>query len=292
MKENEHEQAKILFRGHERSFETNTYVYPVVSRRSRGLSIGVNLSPTMICNYRCVYCQIEREEKPSAYVPVDLAVLRAELEEIVPLAADGRIFDHPQFASTPAPLRRFNDIAFSGAGEPTMCREFREAVDVAADVRDRLACPETKLVLITNATMLDRPEVRKTLNRFSPERDEIWAKLDAGTQSYHRKILRSQVPLEHVVNNMLTVGREHPIVVQTLFMLLDGAPPSNDELEAYIGRLRYLLDSGAKIDRIQIHTVARRPAESYVAALSDEQVDSIVAQVAQATGLVVEGYHG
>ena len=45
---------------HERRFEANRFVYPVLSRRSKGLSLGVNLNPDKVCNFDCIYCQVDR----------------------------------------------------------------------------------------------------------------------------------------------------------------------------------------------------------------------------------------
>src|SRR5947208_956480 len=49
-----------LFMQHSRSWRENRYVYPVISRRSKGLSIGVNLNPDKVCNFDCVYCCVDR----------------------------------------------------------------------------------------------------------------------------------------------------------------------------------------------------------------------------------------
>ena len=69
----------ILFSHHPRHWRENAYVYPVVSRRSRGVSIGVNLNPDAACNFDCIYCQVDRRTTP-AVRRVDLDRLRTELE--------------------------------------------------------------------------------------------------------------------------------------------------------------------------------------------------------------------
>src|SRR5215510_6096304 len=103
---------------HQRTFEANKFVYPVLSRRSRGLSIGVNLNPDKICNFDCIYCQVDRtRQNETQFVEVD--ALLAELGDMLDLAASGKIFETPTFRDTPSELRRLNDIAFSGDGEPT-----------------------------------------------------------------------------------------------------------------------------------------------------------------------------
>src|SRR5580765_5198757 len=103
---------------HPRRFETNRFVYPVVSRRSEGISVGVNLNPDKVCNFDCIYCQVDRTTQSETPF-VGTQQLLEELEATLRLAASGELFDHPPFQNTPPRFRRLNDIAFSGDGEPT-----------------------------------------------------------------------------------------------------------------------------------------------------------------------------
>src|SRR4051812_36713452 len=139
-----------LFTQHSRSWQTNRYVYPVISRRSKGLSIGVNLNPDKACNFDCVYCSVDRT-LPAKERGVDLEVLGAELGHLLDLAASGELFAHGPLGETPTALRRLNDVAFSGDGEPTSFPRFGDACRLAAELiaARGLAC---KVVTITNAT--------------------------------------------------------------------------------------------------------------------------------------------
>src|SRR5436305_14062306 len=101
-----------LFTQHSRSWQRNRYVYPVISRRSKGLSIGVNLNPDKICNFDCIYCCVDRTV-PATIREVDLDVLRDELQHMLEVFRHGELFNQPPFDSTPANLRRLNDIAYS-----------------------------------------------------------------------------------------------------------------------------------------------------------------------------------
>ena len=62
-------------------------------------------------------------------------------------------------------------------------------------MRARGAHPYFKLVLITNGTWLDFRPVQEGLQYFTRD-DEIWIKLDAGTQLYMNRVNRSEVPLD------------------------------------------------------------------------------------------------
>ncbi|MGI9456769.1 MAG: radical SAM protein, partial [Aeoliella sp.] len=103
---------------HERSFAANRFVYPVLSRRSRGISVGVNLNPDKICNFDCIYCQVDRTRQSETRF-VETEGLVRELKDVLRLVATGEIYETPKFANVPTELRRLNDIAFSGDGEPT-----------------------------------------------------------------------------------------------------------------------------------------------------------------------------
>jgi wyosine [tRNA(Phe)-imidazoG37] synthetase (radical SAM superfamily) len=179
-------------------------------------------------------------------------------------------------------LRRVADVAFAGDGEPTTPREFPAAARAAREILDRsgLGVP---LRLLTNATMFDRPRVREALVFF----DALWCKLDAGTEAYFHEVDGTRMPFHKVLDNLLAVARERPIVIQSMFLALDGAEPPEEEIEAYAGRLRALVDQGGRIELVQVYTVARRPAEPRVSALPDQRLERIAARV-RAEGLAVE----
>src|SRR6266487_2811297 len=125
-------RISLVQRDHRRTFRENLYVYAVVSRRSKGVSIGINLNPDKVCNFDCVYCQVDRKTPPLVR-DVDVPRLLAELEDMLDLVQDGGLFELERFRQTPPTLRRLNDIAFSGDGEPTTCPEFAEIVQAVAD---------------------------------------------------------------------------------------------------------------------------------------------------------------
>lgn len=280
-----------LFKSHPRQFAANCYVYPVLSRRAGGISIGVNLSLNKACNFHCVYCQVDRGE-PREEDFVDLARLADELEQTVDLAASGRIYEGVQFGNTPPPLRRLNDIALSGDGEPTTFANFDQVVDLCAQVRRRHGLNDVKLVLITNASMFHRPRVRRALETVQANGGEIWAKLDAGTEDYYRLVARSAVPWRQILDNLRETAVAWPIVIQSLFMRIRGQSPPPAELEAYCQRLKEILDAGGQIKLVQIHTIARKPAETWVEALGNAEVDSIADLVRHRTSLAVAAYYG
>lgn len=279
------------FDAHSRNFAANRYVYPVLSRRAGGISIGVNLNLDQICNFHCIYCQVVHRQSVDTD-SVDLKQLADELDRMVEAVTSGRIYGGNQFRDTPLPLRRLNDIALSGDGEPTAYANFDQVVNLCADVRRRHGLTDVKLVLITNASLFDRPRVREALKTLDANGGEIWAKLDAGTEAYYRLVARSAVSWQRILDNLREAAIGRPIVIQSLFMRIQEEPPPPAELEAYCDRLNEILAAGGRIKLVQVHTVARRPAEAWVTALPNVEVDAIADLVRRRTGLPAAAFYG
>jgi len=276
---------------HPRTFRDNTYVYPVISRRSRGVSIGVNLNPDKICNFDCIYCQVDR--KTSAVTRfVDTEMILSELATTIDMVESKQLFHEPEFQNVPEPLQRLNDIAFSGDGEPTTARDFDVIVKRVAELKKAKGLDHVKMVLITNATMFHRPKVNDALATLDSNQGEIWAKLDAGTEPYYKQIDKSLIPFHRILTNLHEAALVRPLVIQTLFMRVDGQAPSEAEIDAFCDRLNDILADGGQIDRIQIYTVARRPAVESVSALTKSELDRIADQVAQKVPRLVERFYG
>ena len=280
-----------LYTQHERHFEQFHYVYPVLSRRSQGISVGINLNPDKICNFHCIYCQVDRvSETPTSFV--DMERLVDELNHVLRLVVSGELFTTEKFHATPASLRRLNDIAFSGDGEPTTFRNFEAIVRACAAVKQRHELDQVKLVLITNSSMLDRDNVQCALRVLDANQGEIWAKLDAGSEAYYRRVNRAATPFERILGNLRLVARQRPIVIQTLWMRIAGAAPPPPEIDAYCDRLKEITDAGGHIKLVQLCTVARPAAESYVTPLPDDELDQITEHIAQRTQIPCRAYYG
>jgi len=279
-----------LHRCHPRDWAGNRYVYPVLSRRSHGLSIGINLNPDKACNFDCIYCQVDRTVPP-AVRKVDLAVLTGELTEMIAWAADGSVWSSPPFDAAPASHRRLNDLAFSGDGEPTTFQPFDRAVQIAIDALARRDLDGVKIILITDACYLTRPHVRRGLALMDAHHGEIWAKLDAGTEAYYRRVNKPNFPLQHVMDNIIDAARVRPVVIQSLWMQIAGVGPPDSEIEAFADRLQQIRAAGGSLSGVQVYTVARRPADPSVTPLSDAQVDAITDRVRRRTDLDVESFY-
>jgi len=276
---------------HERAFEANRFVYPVLSRRAGGISIGVNLNPDKICNFDCIYCQVNRTQQTLPRFVNDEQLV-TELDGMLDLVVSGELFEVESFRGVPEEKRRLNDIAFSGDGEPTTYKNFDELVETCARVKRCHGLGDVKMVLITNASMFHRPHVQRGLEILDANQGEIWAKLDAGTEPYFKEIERTPIRFSRILENITAAAKIRPLVIQSLWMRIKGEPPTKDELAAYCDRLNEIVAAGGALKLIQIYTVARQPAESFVKPLANNEVDAIVDLVRDRTGLSVAGFFG
>lgn len=273
-----------LLRSHPRIYESFTYAYPVLSRRSGGVSFGVNLNLDKLCNFDCPYCQVDRTV-PGKPQRLDLAVIREEVETLLASVDEHGVCRLPLFDALPDEQKILRDIALSGDGEPTMVPEFAAIAEMLAEIQAARPELQFKLVLITNATLLDRAAVQAGVASLLSRRGEVWAKLDAGTEGWYQKVNVSRVNLDRIEANLISLGAKHPFKVQSFFCELRMTMPSppaplpegegrntigwdEAEITAWLSRISRVRDSGARILEVQLYTLARRPAEAYVQPVS------------------------
>jgi wyosine [tRNA(Phe)-imidazoG37] synthetase (radical SAM superfamily) len=264
----------------------NRFIYTVISSRARGLVVEVNMNPDKGCNFDCVYCEVNRHE-PSREARLDVPVMLAELERTLERVRSGGLRDRPGYRSAPPELLELRHVALSGDGEPTLCPDFAEAVEAIIHLRASGGLPFFKLVLVTNASGFDRPQVARGMTLFTP-RDEIWAKLEAGTQEYMDRVNRPASPLKKILANILLVARQRPIVIQSLFPSMAGQAPPAAEIEAYVQRLRELKEAGAQIPLVQVFSATWPAAHSKCGHLPLSTLSAIARRVRDGSGLKAE----
>jgi len=262
------------------------FVYVAISPRARGLSVGVNLNPDQQCNFDCVYCEVDRRA-PGNFEPLVLTVLATELESTLSLVRSGALREQPLYSRVPPELLRLRHVAISGDGEPTLCPQFREAVETVVHVRATSRLGFFKIVLITNASNLDAPQVQDGLRLLTRD-DEIWAKLDVGTQAQMNLVNKSEVPIEKILSNILLVARQRPVVIQSLFPAMNGSTPSEHDIEQYAQRLKELSTAGAQIPLVQVYSATRPTVNPNCGHLPLRTLSCIAQTVRSRTGLNVE----
>jgi wyosine [tRNA(Phe)-imidazoG37] synthetase (radical SAM superfamily) len=276
--------------GSPRDFLDNRFVYVVVSSRVEGLSIGVNLNPDKQCNLNCVYCEVDRSRPPREH-RLDIDVMAAELLRTLDFVYSGQLRSRPPYAHLPAELTVPRHVSLSGDGEPTLCPQFVEALEAVIHARALGKFPFFKIVLLTNGTALGNHQVQLGLKCLTKQ-DEVWIKLDAGTNERFNLINRPRpgVTLDNVLSNILAVGRRRAIIIQTLFASMAGQEPDSDDIEQYALRLKELKSAGACISLVQIYSAVRPTADIQCSHLPLKVLSRIAHSVHTQTGLQVEVY--
>jgi wyosine [tRNA(Phe)-imidazoG37] synthetase (radical SAM superfamily) len=245
--------------------------------------VGVNVNPVLQCTFNCLYCEVDRA-RPARAARFDAERMAAELDETLRLAYAGGLRKRPRYAKLSDDLLQVRHVALSGDGEPTLADHFKEALFEIIHVRARGGIPFFKIVLVTNATALDRPGVQKGLNLLKGN-DEVWAKLDGGTQEYLNRLNGATMPIEKILDNILRAGRQRPVVIQSLFPAINGEEPPPDEIQQYAQRLKELKRAGAQIPLVQIYSATRPMARMGCSHLPLKSLSQIAQTVRQVTGL-------
>lgn len=224
----------LTTRNHDRDIAGMTYVYPVVSRRAGGVSVGVNLNPNNACNWRCIYCQVP-DLKRGGPPPIDLALLEDELRRMLADIVNGDFMQR----NVPEGMRRLNDVALSGNGEPTCAPEFPAVVELIGKVlADFGLTGKIKLVLITNGSLAGKDYVRAGIRAMAGINGEVWFKFDRATRSGLRRINDTETDPERHFQRLMTVAGLCRTWVQTCVFSLDGTTPDEAEITAYLAMLR------------------------------------------------------
>jgi wyosine [tRNA(Phe)-imidazoG37] synthetase (radical SAM superfamily) len=241
----------LSVKDHSRDTAGFTYVYPVVSRRAGGVSVGINLNPNNACNWRCVYCQVPNLVRGAA-PDLDLAQLEAELAAQLEDIVSGDFM--PQHV--PEGMRRLNDIALSGNGEPTTSHQFADVIEIIARQMARFELiGKIKLVLITNGSQTYRPAVQAALKRMARLGGEVWFKIDRGDASSIERVNQVKLEPEALARHARMAVECCPTWIQTCMFEWDGQAPNETELAAYLS----LIDSIKGLQGVLLYTVAREP---------------------------------
>lgn len=273
--------------GYPRDFFDNRFVYTVVSPRAHGLSVGVNMNPDKQCNFDCLYCEVDRSVR-SSEMRLNVPVMAAELRKALTEVMLGKLRERPWYQHLPDELLELRHVALSGDGEPTLASNFADAVEAVVHVRALGEFPFFKIILLTNAAGLDQPQVQAGLTHFTKS-DEVWAKLDGGTDQYLNTLARPDaISLDKILSNILLLAKRRPVVIQSLFPSINGNEPPLVEIEEYAHRLRELKEAGAQIKLVQIYSATRPMKRPECSHLPLKVLSHIAQSVRQIAGLKAE----
>ena len=271
---------------HDRDTAGMTYVYPVVSRRAGGVSVGVNLNPNNACNWACVYCQVPDLVRGTA-PPIDLAQLESELRAML------HAIVHGDFMQTHVDedMRRLNDIALSGNGEPTSAREFVAVIEMIGELLTEFdLLRKIKLVLITNGSLLDRKPVQAGLRAMAGLNGEVWFKLDSATAAGMRAVNQTRIAPDKAFERLGISAALCPTWLQTCVFALDGAAPSAAEQAAYLQLVHRIREEHIPVQGVLLYGLARpsmQPQAPRLSALPGAWLEDF-AQRIRAAGLPVQ----
>jgi len=260
-----------------REREKGFIVYPVYSRRSGGLSIGINLfTEKKSCPFDCPYCEVFPFPRSAAF---SLEQMEEDLRGAVYAAHEQKI-----------PIM---DICFSGNGEPTLSPDFPDALRLAEKIRAQTA-PSAQLVVITNGAGLFQPSIFSLLREFAVNYSllkddtvsfkqftsvyldnvfDLWLKLDAGTPYWYQKMNRSSIQFEDLIEKIKEFVLTSPVTIQTMLCAIDGENPPEEEVKAWetlVCELDAVTEGGSGvINKVQLYGKARAaPEDPLASALS------------------------
>lgn len=263
---------------------TFRFVQAVVSPRARGLSVRLNLNPDGRCNFDCAYCDVHRARLQGQPAVPDVDGMMGELEEALDLIHAGRGAAMAGCGGAPPEYLKLGHVALSGSGEPTLCPIFDEIVEGVMHLRAQGHHGFFKVALITNATGLRAPHILRGL-RLLTSQDEIWAKLDAGTEAWYRQVNRTEVPYLEVLDSIRQTGRGRSITLQSLFPKLQGRSMPLAEQDAFTARVAELRREGAQIQFVQVYSASRMAASGRCGHATLSELSSIARRVRESAGI-------
>ena len=261
-------------KNHDRDAAGMTYVYPVVSRRAGGVSVGINLNPNNACNWHCVYCQVPNLTRGIA-PEIDLDVLRSELTTMLDDVMHGNFMQQ----CVPEGCQQLCDIAISGNGEPTSCREFDKVVDVILQVMGSFALLGViPIRLISNGSYIHKTHVQRGLHVMAANKGEVWIKVDAVTDEAILRINGVEASAELLFKQVKCVAAVCSSWIQTCMLAWHEKEPSEGEINAYLAFLERLKEEKVPVKGVLLYGLARpslQPEAVHVSALSAEWMEAL-----------------
>ena len=248
------------------------YIYPVISRRMGGLSIGVNFNTNNACNWRCIYCQVP-DLKIGAAPEMDFKLLEDELRFFLDDVLNGDFYDRFQVDKD---KRVIKDIAIAGNGEPTSLKEFPRAVELIGKIATGAGIfPHSHYVLITNGSLVHQAKVRAGLKILNSYGGEVWFKLDSATEEGRALINNTSQSCMASVENLMLSAKHCTTKLQTCLFDYDRQGFSDKEKWTYLDLLRRIKKSGCSLQQVMLYTIARPSLQPEAVKLSPLPVETL-----------------
>jgi wyosine [tRNA(Phe)-imidazoG37] synthetase (radical SAM superfamily) len=246
-------QTKLSVNQHDRDSAGMQYVYPVVSRRAGGVSVGINLNPNNACNWRCAYCQVEGLHRGAA-PPIDVPRLEEELRSLLSQIVHGDFLR----CHVPKEARELRDLALSGNGEPTSSPQLLSVLQVIGRVRADFALgPQVPTVLITNGSLVERQEVGNAIRQLRELSGIVWFKVDGGTDERLAEVNGTHTRLSRHLSRLAISASLCETFVQSCWFRRANVDPPAVEVDAYVSALGGVVRHGVPLAGVWLYTIAR-----------------------------------
>ncbi len=248
------QQNQLTINNHSRYFNNCTYVYPVISRRSEGLSLGINLNIDNSCNWKCIYCQVDglHRGKPDE---IDLVQLEYELDMMLNWIINGDFM----LLYVSDNMRRFNDICIAGNGEPTLSPSFEQVCQIIVKLRLKYNLSSSvKTILITNGSQVSLSNVQHGIKLLAKYSGEVWFKVDRANIVDIKRINQIDINLDLIKNRLSTVSELCATYIQSCWFNYGKLSPTENEISEF---LYFLKSVTSKIRGVLLYSTARQPAQ-------------------------------
>lgn len=219
---------------------------PIPSRRL-GRSLGINNIPPKICTYSCVYCQVGKTYNLSKgrkeFYKIE-EIKKQVLQKIVELKEQDEKIDF---------------LSFVPDGEPTLDINLGKEIESLKETGIPIA-------VITNASLINRTDVRKDLRKA----DWVSIKIDAVKEKTWKRVNRPHpdLSLTNILEGMIKFSNEYKGKLHTETMLIKDINSDKEtirEIAAFIQTL--------KINKAYISIPIRPTASKSAGIPSEEKVN-------------------
>ena len=265
-------KQKLSTKNHSRDIAGLKYVYPVISRRAGGLSIGINFNSNNACNWRCVYCQVPDLVRGLA-PEMDFELLAQELTGFIKQVQQGDFYDR---FNVPEEQRVIKDIAISGNGEPTSLKGFDKAIGLIGGIASTYGIlPESEFVLISNGSLMHQPHVQAGLKILNKYHGKVWFKLDSATAIGQKKINDNHQSVDKALKNLLITTQLCTTSLQTCLLGYLSPDELERECDAYVALLK---QHDISLEKIMLYTLARpslQPEAKLLSSLKEQVMNKL-----------------
>jgi hypothetical protein len=246
--------SKLTTSSHNSDSAGLKYVYPVISRRMGGLSIGINFNTNNACNWRCIYCQVP-DLKIGSAPEMDFQVLENELRFFLNDVLNGDFYQRFQVDED---KRVIKDIAIAGNGEPTSLKDFAKAVELIGRIATETGVfPRSDYLLITNGSLVHQAKVQAGLKILKTYGGQVWFKMDSATEEGRALINNSGLSSKAGLRNLMLSAELCPTKLQTCLFDYDNQGLLVKERMAFLNLLKTIKGTGCELKQVLLYTIAR-----------------------------------